>query len=41
MRTSKPDKDGGMGKRGELKEIDSIAIIKAEDEVTAGDTVRL
>lgn len=32
---------GGGGKREELKEIDTIAIIKAEDEVTAGDTVRL
>lgn len=37
MRTS----ERGGGGREEPKEIDTIAIIKAEDEVTAGDMVRL
>lgn len=45
VRTSKPDKErereGEREKERKLKEIDTIAIIKAEDEVTAGDMVRL
>lgn len=42
VRTSEADKESEReGEREEPKEIDTIAIIKAEDEVTAGDMVLL
>lgn len=42
VRTSRPDKESERAReREEPKEIGAIAVIKAQDEVTAGDTVRL